>query len=118
VEFLVEDLGLVPYGEAWAYQKRVHREVVAGNRPATLLLHEEEIALDAGEVRRFFSLGELWESPLEAQARFLPLQEALARIPPGAYRLVGEAWEGERLWSRHVLSVEYLEPILPLEVAW
>lgn len=85
--------------------------------PATLLLHEEEIALDAGEVRRFFSLGELWESPLEAQARFLPLQEALARIPPGAYRLVGEAWE-ERLWSRHVLSVEYLEPILPLEVAW
>jgi len=76
--------------------------------PATLLLHEEEIALDAGEVRRFFSLGELWESPLEA----------LARIPPGAYRLVGEAWEGERLWSRHVLSVEYLEPILPLEVAW
>ncbi|WP_024119309.1 glycoside hydrolase family 2 TIM barrel-domain containing protein [Thermus thermophilus] len=86
--------------------------------PATLLLHEEEIALDAGEVRRFFSLGELWESPLEVQARFLPLQEALARIPPGAYRLVGEAWEGERLWSRHVLSVEYLEPILPLEVAW
>lgn len=29
----MEDLGLVPYGEAWAYQKRVHREVVAGNRP-------------------------------------------------------------------------------------
>ena len=28
---------MVPYGEAWAYQKRVHREVVAGNRPPALL---------------------------------------------------------------------------------
>ncbi len=78
--------------------------------PAALSLLEVEVALAPGEVRRLFSLGELWESPLEAQARFLPVQEALAQLPPGAYRLVGEAWEGERLWSRHVL-----EPI-PLAV--
>lgn len=71
-----------------------------------------------GEVRRFFHLQEVWERPLEAQARLLPLREALSRLSPGAYRLVGEAYEGERLWSRHVLELEYLEPILPLEVAW
>jgi len=86
--------------------------------PAALSLLEVEVALAPGEVRRLFSLGELWESPLEAQARFLPVQEALAQLPPGAYRLVGEAWEGERLWSRHVLELTYLEPLLPPGVAW
>jgi beta-mannosidase len=40
---------------------------------------------------------EAWEAPLEVQAALAPVQEALRRLPPGAYRLVGEAWEGERL---------------------
>ena len=44
----MEDLGLVPYGEAWAYQKRVHREVVAGNRPPTLLLLEHPRVITLG----------------------------------------------------------------------
>ncbi len=78
----------------------------------------EEVALGAGEVRRVFQLMGLWEEPLEVQARWAPLQEALRGLPPGPYRLVGEALEGERLWSRQVLLLEYLEPILPPGVAW
>jgi len=48
VEFAVEDLGLMPYGEAWAYQKRVHREVVEGSRPPTLLLLEHPRVITLG----------------------------------------------------------------------
>ena len=116
------EVGGPPLQEAWLISDlerplslRVHLFLEG---PQDLSLYEEEVALVPGEARRFFSLGELWESPLEVQARYLPLQEALRRLPPGAYRLVGEAYEGERLWSRHVLEVEYLEPILPLGVAW
>lgn len=32
--------------------------------------------------------------------------------------LVGEAWEEGKLWSRQVLGLTYLEPLLPLRVAW
>lgn len=116
------EVGAPPLQEAWlvsdldrplSLQVRLWLE-----GPAALSLLEVEVALAPGEVRRLFSLGELWESPLEAQVRFLPVQEALAQLPPGAYRLVGEAWEGERLWSRHVLELTYLEPLLPPGVAW
>lgn len=48
VEFLVEDLGLLPYGEAWAYQKAVHREVAKGERPPTLLLLEHPRVITLG----------------------------------------------------------------------
>ena len=48
VEFAVEDLGLVPYGEAWAYQKEVHRQVVEGKRPPTLLLLEHPRVITLG----------------------------------------------------------------------
>lgn len=48
--FQVERLGLVPYAQAWAYQKQVHAEVVAGARPPTLLLleHPRTITLGRG----------------------------------------------------------------------
>jgi beta-mannosidase len=61
---------------------------------------------------------EAWEAPLEVQAALAPVQEALRRPPPGAYRLVGEAWEGERLWFRHEVVLTYLPPLLPQGVAW
>lgn len=48
VEFWVEDLGLLPYGEAWAYQKAVHRGVVEGSRPPTLLLLEHPRVITLG----------------------------------------------------------------------
>ncbi len=44
----VEDLGLVSYAEAWAYQKRVHQEVVQGLRPPTLLLLEHPRVITLG----------------------------------------------------------------------
>jgi len=37
-----DDLGRMPYGEALAVQRRVHAEVVAGERPPTVLLVEHE----------------------------------------------------------------------------
>jgi lipoyl(octanoyl) transferase len=46
--FVVEDLGLLPYGEAWAYQKRVHKEVAEGLRPETLLLLEHPRVITLG----------------------------------------------------------------------
>lgn len=48
VKFWVEDLGLVPYQEAWAYQKEVHREVKEGRRPPTLLLLEHPRVVTLG----------------------------------------------------------------------
>ncbi len=44
----VEDLGLKPYAEAWAYQKQVHREVAQGLRPPTLLLLEHPRVITLG----------------------------------------------------------------------
>nr|WP_307220403.1 lipoyl(octanoyl) transferase LipB [Microbacterium sp. SORGH_AS_0888] len=48
-----ETLGLapdyVPYLDAWALQRRVHADVVAGNRPDTLLLLEHEAVYTAGK---------------------------------------------------------------------
>ncbi len=44
----MEDLGLIPYGEAWAYQKEVHRQVVEGKRPPTLLLLEHPRVITLG----------------------------------------------------------------------
>ena len=58
------------------------------------------------------------EAPLEVQAALAPVQEALRGLPPGEYRLVGEAWEGERLWSRPEVVLTYLPPLLPPGVAW
>jgi lipoyl(octanoyl) transferase len=46
--FRVERLGRVPYAEAWAYQKQVHAEVVAGRRAPTLLLLEHPRTLTLG----------------------------------------------------------------------
>lgn len=46
--FQVERLGLVPYAQAWAYQKQVHAEVVEGTRPPTLLLLEHPRTLTLG----------------------------------------------------------------------
>ncbi|WP_309064445.1 lipoyl(octanoyl) transferase LipB [Microbacterium sp.] len=39
----------VPYLEGWELQRRVHREVVAGTRPDTLLLLEHEAVYTAGK---------------------------------------------------------------------
>jgi lipoyl(octanoyl) transferase len=39
---------LVPYPEAWALQRRLHEEVVAGSRSDTLLLLEHEPVFTAG----------------------------------------------------------------------
>ena len=39
----VEDLGLVPYRDAWAYQERVHAEVLAGGRERLLLLEHPPV---------------------------------------------------------------------------
>ncbi len=48
----VENLGLgerlEPYERAWAYQRQVHDEVVAGRRPDTVLLVEHESVYTAG----------------------------------------------------------------------
>ncbi|MBF6592959.1 MAG: lipoyl(octanoyl) transferase LipB [Thermaceae bacterium] len=46
--FQVERLGLMPYQQAWDYQKQVHAEVVAGMRPPTLLLLEHPRTLTLG----------------------------------------------------------------------
>ena len=51
--------GLVPYADAWAWQRRLHAERVAGARPDTVLLLEHPAVYTAG--RRT----EPWERPAD-----------------------------------------------------
>ena len=46
--FAVRDLGLMPYKEAWALQKRLHAEIARGLRPPTLLLVEHPRVITLG----------------------------------------------------------------------
>lgn len=50
--FEVEKLGLVPYAQAWEYQKKVHAEVVAGLRRPTLLLLEHPRTITLGRAAK------------------------------------------------------------------
>ncbi len=50
--FEVEQLGLVPYAQAWDYQKKVHAEVVAGLRKPTLLLLEHPRTITLGRAAK------------------------------------------------------------------
>ncbi|WP_027883601.1 lipoyl(octanoyl) transferase LipB [Meiothermus rufus] len=50
--FEVEKLGLVPYGPAWEYQKKVHAEVVAGRRKPTLLLLQHPRTITLGRAAK------------------------------------------------------------------
>lgn len=50
--FEVEQLGLVPYAQAWEYQKKVHAEVVAGLRRPTLLLLEHPRTITLGRAAK------------------------------------------------------------------
>lgn len=50
--FEVEQLGLVPYAQAWEYQKKVHTEVVAGLRKPTLLLLEHPRTITLGRAAK------------------------------------------------------------------
>jgi lipoyl(octanoyl) transferase len=54
--------GLVPYELAWAEQRRIHDEVVAGRAPDTVLLLEHPAVYTAG--RRT----EAWERPVDGTA--------------------------------------------------
>ena len=51
--------GLVPYEEAWAWQRRLHEERVAGARPDTVLLLEHPAVYTAGKRT------EPWERPAD-----------------------------------------------------
>lgn len=50
--FEVEQLGLVPYAEAWAYQKKVHALVAKGLRKPTLLLLEHPRTITLGRAAK------------------------------------------------------------------
>ncbi len=116
------EVGGPPLMEVWLVsdlERAVELEVrLRLEGPQNLALWEGRVVLGPGEVRRIFHLMELWEAPVEVQAGFLPLVQALRQLPPGPYRLLGEAWEGERLWSRTAVAVEYLEPIHEGGTAW
>jgi lipoyl(octanoyl) transferase len=58
-ELRVVRAGLVPYESAWAEQRRIHDEVVAGRAPDTVLLLEHPAVYTAG--RRT----EAWERPID-----------------------------------------------------
>jgi lipoyl(octanoyl) transferase len=51
--------GLVPYADAWAWQRRLHAERVAGARPDTVLLLEHPAVYTAGKRT------EPWERPVD-----------------------------------------------------
>ena len=86
--------------------------------PARAMLWEETAVLKAQEARLLLSLGQIFEAPLADQSHFLDITETLRKLEPGRYRLVGEAWEGERLRSRDQIDIEYVEPLGTAGVAW
>jgi lipoyl(octanoyl) transferase len=55
-ELVIEELGLVPYDEAWQLQKRYHAEIADGQRPATLLLLEHPRTITFGRSTKAGSL--------------------------------------------------------------
>jgi lipoyl(octanoyl) transferase len=61
-ELQVVRAGLVPYEEAWARQREIHDEIVAGRAPNTVLLLEHPPVYTAG--RRT----EPWERPIDGTA--------------------------------------------------
>lgn len=46
--FVVQDLGLVDYAQAWEYQKELHGQIAAGLKPPTLLLLEHPRTITLG----------------------------------------------------------------------
>src|SRR5436190_981606 len=54
--FVTERLGLISYAEGWEIQKRYHREIVAGDRPPTLLLLEHTKTITLGRSSKPTSL--------------------------------------------------------------
>ncbi len=55
-ELVIEELGQVPYDEAWQVQKRYHAEIADGHRPATLLLLEHPRTITFGRSTKPASL--------------------------------------------------------------
>jgi lipoyl(octanoyl) transferase len=51
--------GLVPYEQAWAHQREIHADVVAGSSPDTALLLEHPPVYTAGKRT------EIWERPVD-----------------------------------------------------
>ncbi len=83
--------------------------------PVAFPLGEMTVTLAPHEVRRVFEVMELFEAPLDQREALDAASAVLRQLPPGRYSVIAEAWEGERLWSRHVVEMEYLEPIGPQE---
>jgi len=83
--------------------------------PVAFPLGEMTVTLAPHEVRRVFEVMELFEAPLDQREALDTASAVLRQLPPGRYQVIAEAWEGERLWSRHVVEMEYLEPIGPQE---
>jgi lipoyl(octanoyl) transferase len=58
-ELALVEAGVVPYREAWAHQQELHRGVVAGTTPDTVLLLEHPSVYTAGKRT------EAWERPVD-----------------------------------------------------
>ena len=116
------EVGQFPLSEVWLIND-LDREVsirveIRLEGPARAMLWQETAVLKAQEARLLLSLGQIFEAPLAEQSHFLDITETLRNLQPGRYRLVGEAWEAERLQSRDQIDIEYVEPLGRAGVAW
>lgn len=103
-----------PIGEAWVVSDlerpldlRV-RVTVEGDRSVVFL--EEEVHLEPQEVRCVFRQGDVWEMSAAGRQPFDESAERLAALGAGTYRVVGEVFEGDRLWSRQEEQVTLVDP--------
>jgi beta-mannosidase len=71
------------------------------------------VTLGPHEARRVFEVMELFEAPLDQREVLDAASAVLGQMPTGRYQVIAEAWEGDHLWSRHIVEIEYLEPIGP-----
>ena len=116
---------LVPYADAWAMQRQIHREVVDGTRGDTLLLLEHEPVFTAGartarherptdgtpviDVDRGGKI--TWHGPVDVVAHVRRLEGLLIRVLAGfdveGYRVEGRSG----VWVRRPLSEDKIAAI-------
>ncbi len=108
-------IGQPPFREIWVISDLDRpvslRVTLHLEGPVSLPLGEMAVDLAPQEVRCLINVMELFEVPLDRREALGAAESMLRQLPPGRYRVIAEAHEGERLWSRHVVEIEYLEPL-------
>jgi len=118
----VTEVGQPPLSEVWLINDLDRsldvRVVLRLEGPVSGVLGELRACLAAQEARCLFNLAEGYEAPPGEGEWLTRAAQFLRTLTPGAYRVVGDVWEGETLLTTSTLELHYLPPIVPMAGAW